>query len=451
MKVHRLRHAGWAVAWVVAAILSCALPAAARWTADDLPGELSGSVGVESRVFLSDAQFPGQGGDGVDASVVAQPEWYLDWNSGDDAVLFIPFGRLDSDDSRRTHFDLRELNYLHVGDRWELRVGFAKVFWGVTEAQHLVDIINQDDAIEDVDGEDKLGQPMVHGTLLRDFGTLELFVLPGFRERTFAGRHGRLRPSVVIDTDDVDYEADLGQANVDGALRFSFTLGDVDVGLSHFYGTGRDPRFALRVHGDELITAANALDRLRLAPRYDLIHQSGIDAQYTGDNVLLKLEAIGRAGQGDYRVATVAGFEYTFYALFQSEIDVGVIGEFLYDSFRTPSLPSIGDLPAQGVPPQLLVDDQRFGLEAPPTPFEHDVFSGFRMTFNDVQSTELLAGVIVDVEDGSRFWTVEAARRLGDRFKVSLDLRRFDGFDDDSFFASIGQDDFVQLQIARYF
>jgi len=68
-----------------------------------------------------------------------------------------------------------------------------------------------------------------------------------------------------------------------------------------------------------------------------------------------------------------------------------------------------------------------------------------------VQSTVLLAGAIVDVEDGSRFWTVEASRRIGDRYKLSVDVRLFDGFARDSFFSSIEKDDFVQVQFARYF
>ena len=42
-----------------------------------------------------------------------------------------------------------------------LLVGAAKVFWGTAESRHLVDIINQTDAVEDIDEEDKLGQPMV--------------------------------------------------------------------------------------------------------------------------------------------------------------------------------------------------------------------------------------------------------------------------------------------------
>ena len=46
---------------------------------------------------------------------------------------------------------------------------------------------------EELDQEEKLGQPMINLALIRDWGTVGLFVLPGFRERTFAGVHGRPR------------------------------------------------------------------------------------------------------------------------------------------------------------------------------------------------------------------------------------------------------------------
>ena len=440
-----------ALLWVALAWLGAPPAAAERFTLDDLPGDLSGFVGFEARGFFSDPQFPEQSSAAVGISVVAEPEWYLAWDDGDQALLFVPFARADSIDRERSHLDVRELNYLRVGDGWELRAGVAKDFWGVTESAHLVDIINQDDAVEDVDAEDKLGQPMVHLTLLPDAGTLHAFVLPGFRERTFPGIRGRLRPGIVIDEDDVEYEADWGQAHVDFAVRWTMTLDQWDIGLSHFYGTGRDPRFRIRVLGDEPVDTANALERLRLAPIYDLIHQSGLDLQYTGDAVLWKLEAIGRAGQGDYRAAAVAGFEYTFYGVLDSDADLGVLGEFHYDSYEAPELPTFGQLPPGGVPPAAIESDPRLVLDAPPTPFEHDVFAGFRLALNDVQSTALLAGAIVDVRDGSRFWTVEASRRLGDRYTLSVDVRLFDGFADDSFFASFSQDDFIQVQLARYF
>ena len=81
----------------------------------------------------------------------------------------------DQNDDERTHFGLREFNILRVDDRWELRLGIGEVFWRVTESQHLVDVINQTDFLEDIDREDKLGQPMIHLILLQEKGTLEFF------------------------------------------------------------------------------------------------------------------------------------------------------------------------------------------------------------------------------------------------------------------------------------
>ncbi|MDA7657788.1 hypothetical protein N8737_03705, partial [Verrucomicrobia bacterium] len=102
-----------------------------------------------------------------------------------------PFGRYDGADSERSHVDLREFHIQRIADQWEWRVGVSKVFWGVTESQHLVDVINQTDLVENVDGEDKLGQPMVNLSWISDqAGVIDLFYLPYFRERTFPGRGG---------------------------------------------------------------------------------------------------------------------------------------------------------------------------------------------------------------------------------------------------------------------
>jgi hypothetical protein len=121
--------------------------------------EVSGYVAVRGRFFPHPPLDPEQ--ESKDGSIAAQLEYYHEWENGS-SFTFVPFARLDSADSERTHFDIRELNYLHLADAWELRVGIGKVFWGTTEFVHLVDIINQTDGVESADGEEKLGQPMVH-------------------------------------------------------------------------------------------------------------------------------------------------------------------------------------------------------------------------------------------------------------------------------------------------
>ena len=88
------------------------------------------------------------------------------------------FARYDNQDDERSHVDLREAYWGYDGDSWDVNAGFSKVFWGVAESRHLVDVINQTDLVEDLDQEDKLGQPMVNVNLQRDYGRFELYVMP---------------------------------------------------------------------------------------------------------------------------------------------------------------------------------------------------------------------------------------------------------------------------------
>lgn len=60
-------------------------------------------------------------------------------------------------------------------------------------------------------------------------------------------------------------------------------------------------------------------------------------------------------------------------------------------------------------------------MTAPFTPFDDDVFVGMRLALNDEQGTSLLAGVIVDPDNGTTVVTIEAERRLGDGFKIELE------------------------------
>src|SRR5262245_19275152 len=99
-----------------------------------IPGEVSGYIAGESRVFFYDEALAGQRRESGIADVVLEPEWYYRWHGDGDALTLRPFFRGDSDDTRRTHFDLRQADYLHVGDGWEARVGIGKVFWGVAES-----------------------------------------------------------------------------------------------------------------------------------------------------------------------------------------------------------------------------------------------------------------------------------------------------------------------------
>jgi hypothetical protein len=375
-------------------------------------GEWSGQLGGEYRGFFDAPLYTDQHDSYL--STFAQPEYRHVWDNDKQRIAFVAFGRASQYDEARTHADIRELSWQKSGNGYGLRAGIHKVFWGVAESQHLVDIINQTDLVENPDGEDKLGQPMIDLTLVRNWGTLDFFVLTGFRERTFPGREGRLRTPLTVDNRQAVFESSHGRRRVDYALRWHQTLGDWEVGLAHFSGTGRDPRLVPGVGSD----GAPAL-----IPYYDVIGQSSLDTQVTKGAWLWKLETIRRAGQGPTYTALTAGFEYTISGIIGSGADLGLLAEYLYDDR---------------------------GANAT-TPFQNDVFAGARLAFYDVASSEALLGIIVDRDSNARIVNLEANRRFGKSTKLSLEARWFTGIPVTDLLYSQRQDDYLQLELAYYF
>jgi hypothetical protein len=269
--------------------------------------DITGFAGLDTRAFWMDARFEDQSDD-LNLSLMIQPEFY--WRSDDDRqrISIVGFARADSHDSQRTHADLREAYWGLEGNSWDMNIGINKVFWGVAESRHLVDVINQTDLVEDIDGEDKLGQAMLNLNLQRNYGRFGVFVMPYFRERTFAGADGRLRSPLPVDMDRPIYESSDEEQHVDFALRYSHYIGDMDIGVHLFEGTSREPRFILGPDGEQLL------------PVYEQMTQIGMDLQYTHEEWLWKLEAIGRNASSDSFLAAVGGFEYTFYGIKDSAL-----------------------------------------------------------------------------------------------------------------------------------
>ena len=295
--------------------------------------ELSGRIGVGQRVFSEKGNSPEQL-EHTQISVLVEPELYWSWNNGDDSVLFKPFYRQDERDDERSHGDIREFSYIHAGDNWELRAGIRKEFWGVTEFQHLVDVINQTDGVEDFDGEDKLGQQMVNLSLVNDWGIVDVFLLPGFRERTYAGEEGRLRGPLVVDEDNVSYESSAGQQHLDFALRWAHSVGDFDLGAYWFHGTNREA----------YLSPSPQAPSSSLVQYYTQMDQLGIDAQATLGDWLWKFESIFRSTSLEDFWATQAGFEYSFIGVFDSNLDLGLLMEHSWDSRGEVALGAQGSL-----------------------------------------------------------------------------------------------------------
>lgn len=384
-------------------------------------GEFSGYIGGQARVFFEDPLSPLQHNSYL--SAVTEPEYSHEWADGTNNLDVKLFYRIDQYDEQRTHGDIRELSWTGVTDNWEVLAGISKVFWGVTETQHLVDIVNQTDLVENIDAEDKLGQPMLRASTERDWGTLDFFILPGFRERTFAGAEGRPRPNIIIDTDsDAFYDFSSGKDHIDFAARYSHYIEEWEFGLTLFDGVSREPTFFIPTAFD------SSGNPTVIIPGYSLINQIGLDGQAFFGDWTWKLEATNtqlRSGdnKGTNSLRSVGGFEYTWVGIADSSVDLGFVVEYHYS-------------------------DKRVYTQ---TIFDNDLATALRFVFNDVQSTELLAGVTTDADTQSFGSFIEASRRLGESWTLEAQARTFHGTKENRPLYSFRFDNFAQVDLNYHF
>ncbi len=386
------------------------LPALQPAAGNDSRLQISGFVEAEGRWF------PRSSDDGVMrrlfGALAIEPR--LKFQFSDTArFTFTGFGRVDTANDARTHADVREAKYEGRFGALDVTLGLDQRFWGQLEAAHLVDIVNQIDQLEDIDGEDKLGQPLAEVKWTGSNASIAVLALPYFRDRQFPQSGDRPSTPLRITAKPI-YAGTSSHWTPDFAVRSTLIAGPVDLALHYFNGLNREPRLMPTSDG--------------LTPVYDRISQFGMDALAVLGPVRLKAEAYYRSPRND---KIVAGPSYSSFGLGAEYTIAGAIGA--------------GDL-------NLLVEyyhDSRG--KAATTIFDSDVFAGMRYTGNDIASTEVLGGVLFDTRRSSKFITLEASRRLSEAFKVSLDARLPVRVSADDPLRVMRDDGFVQLKVQYHF
>ena len=149
---------------------------------------------------------------------------------------------------------------------------------------------------------------------------------------------------------------------------------------------------------------------------------------------MFKLEAIQRTGarnlsgrEEDY-VASALGGEYTFYSVFGSAADLSLLGEWNYDRRGRNATPSRS-----------------------PSTLENDLFLAARLAFNDVQSSEIVASMLGDVDRSTRALAVALERRIAERWSANLESIYLLDIDPADIHYETRRDSFVELSLVYNF
>ena len=391
--------------------------------------EIHSNIGIENRAFI-DGDVAGHK---FSTAIRGQVDYTKEPFESQSIDIDVDFLFDDLDHSRR-YINIAELRWsFFPANSWEYRVGYNTVFWGVVESVNIVDVINPRIIVDDPEGDSKFGQLMANARYMNGDQTLDIYVLPGFREVEYSDANQLLSPLLPISEESAIFESSRENNRVDFAARYATLINDFDIAISYFNGNSREPVFQ-----SALVPGGVDGMRLGLVPHYYLIEQAGLEFQYLHGNTAYKLEVISRHENHERYSAAVTGLEYTQTGIFGSVVDVGWVGEYLFDDRGDDAVPFT----------------------------EHDYLFASRINFNDADRTTALIKVLYDPRSDEAIWGFETSFDLMPDLKLSIDSQFFIAEDKprETFYEALTllsdsgnkisqfrKHDYLQLKIQYYF
>lgn len=346
------------------------------------PWQFKGNAALGARLYISPNE-PTKESDRF--ALRLAPEWR--WAESGKTIVISPALYVEGANNGRTRFDLNELYFSTRMGETIIKTGISRLFWGVTESRHLVDVVNPPDLAHNYAAEQRLSTAMLYVTHPTPIGQLETLLLPWERDPKYPGTAGRPRTELPINNT-VEHTNGTPPAF---AARLAISQGDYDTHIYFFRGLDRETVLAARTQGLAAPT--------ELTPTRRLVRQWGADLQVPTGNFLVKSELTYRSGYSRNFFSGVAGGEYALNGINGSVVDVNLLGEYQFDL-----------RPA----------------DAPLTTPSHAVYGGFRVALNDAASTEFKFGVVAETASGARIWRGNASRRIAKNWTIEASMDVFD-------------------------
>jgi hypothetical protein len=325
------------------------------------------------------------------------------------------FGRFNPHAEQQFTGDVREAWLGYYGENSEFYAGMLMERWGELEAENIVDILNPRDAVEDFQGDVKLGIPGLKASYLGEEFQLDAWLLPYARPRRLAEGKDRFRIT-ALPLREAEFES--GRNHLSAAVRLSTVQGNLEAAVAHYYGHARNPWFQLQT---DAVGRPDAL-----IPTYDLINQTSLELLWVRGHALWKLEALHNAGPEDDFFALGLGVEREIPRLWDTRTSLTLYAEGYYDGREaSPMLPL--------------------------APFQRDVFLGARLAMNDIRSTEYQVRITHDLEYTSTLLDLRAARRLNSEWSMQAVLYAFLNVEDDPALVTFRDDHRIELKFIRNF
>lgn len=344
--------------------------------------EYKGNIGFETQYLHHSIQ------DKRDTALALRLEAELKKKFQDSEVALKLKGLLDYNDKNRRYVDFNDLYYKYNFQESDLLIGRNTKFWGALEFYNLTDVFNTKDILDDpYDYDSKLGAWNVSYTNYFDNSELSLIVKLHEEKQKMQERKSvnNFLPLPYNDT----LKTQSGDERPSIYLKYSGSGDEVQIDYGIIYENGYDAQRYMTMSGGSLQQNAYIVNKFL-----------GYATLVSGDT-LYKTEMAYTLSEdkavSDYGELGV-GLEYTLYGVW-GQRDLG----FLVEYYRYEAK-----------------DNTKLGAKDFNYFFQNDISLGFRLSMNDLFSSELLGGVDIDLDNHEKIYTLKYDTRVYEKYKLQL-------------------------------
>ena len=364
--------------------------------------EYKGNIGFMTEYSSTDAK------DKRDSALALRLDVELKQEFGD-VELFAKFKSIfDKDDKNRRYFDFNDLYLRYNFEDSDILLGRSSHFWGALEFYNFTDVFNTRDLLDDpFDFNLKLGSWNVAYTTYLENSEISLIVKLHEERQKMQDIESINNFLPLPYSDDLITSEDKNRPTV--FLKYSGSGEKMQVDYSLIYQNGYDQQRYLSVEGGKLRQNAYIVNKFM-----------GF-ATFVFEDTIYKTE-LTYALSDEVKVSDYlefgVGLEHTLYSFWQKR-DLGLLLEYYrYDEKDDGK-----------------VDFNKF--------FENDLTFGFRLSMNDLSSSEVLGGMAVDMKSSEKILFVKYDTRVYEKYKLALSYQRLD--------AKQRELDRVKLEFGYYF
>jgi hypothetical protein len=320
---------------------------------------------------------------------------------------------LDKDDSSRRYIDFSDLYYQYNFEDSDILIGRNTRFWGALEFYNITDVFNTKDFLDDpFDYDSKLGSWNIAYTHYLESGEFSLIVKLHEERQRVQDRESVNNFFPLPYEDTLLTQKDENRPSL--FLKYSASAEDIQIDYAFIYENGYDSQRYMSIN-----------PRGKLQENAYIVNKFLGYATYIHGDMIYKTE-MAYALSDDKQVSDYGefglGMEYTMYGFWQKR-DLGLLAEY----YRYEAEDSTK------------VDFNKF--------FANDLTLGFRLSLNDLDSSEVLGGLDIDLDNDEKIFFLEYETRLLDSYKLKTSYQHLSP-DDDSLFKEL---DRVKLEFGYYF